>query len=240
VPYFRRTQATPASSTPSKGSNALAKASFALAVPQGIAACLQLTDKLAHTNLASHVNVWPLAPAMRWCAVIGGVGCASALALRISSTGSWTRSLWRPLGCVARFRLESSDRPTDVQRGHYSELITEHAQLLLMTDRELARRACLHIWEVVFLRSHPDFVPRYDVTKLVRAALMVPDDWPRHRYGSECTKARLLWYHSKGVSAWTAPEIEAATMRNRAAKLRVIEMELRDRLQIRKKVRNGN
>jgi hypothetical protein len=138
---------------------------------------------------------------------------------------------WRALAPVARFRLHPAEHPVLGERAaYYLELMQVHPHMLLMKPKTLATRAGLYRWEGEFLVRHPDFVPRVDIEECIRRALMVPFDWPRHGYGEECTKERLIWYASKGKLVWTALDVEAATKESRADALRVLEAQLRDEL----------
>jgi hypothetical protein len=202
----------------------LAILSIALALPPAVVAILILAGAISPNAPAS----WPYSFSLKWLAVLGIAGVGLFLTRIFSRTGL----LWRPLGCLARFRLEPVDRPVGEKVSHYSELISLHIPMLQMTPRELAQRAGLFRWEAEFIVRHPSFVPRSDAESRIRGALMVPQDWPRNGYGSECTKQRLLWYSSKGQCVWTAQHIEAATANSRAAVLRVLEAELQNALSV--------
>jgi len=201
-------------------------------LPQFVVAVLEL----ARVKLSSFIASQLIRSTMESLAVLGCIACVIALLRWLDRTGL----LWWPVGWLARIKFSSIDQPSQIHRNQYAELIREQFPMLQMTAREFSRGARLHIWEAWVFIKNPDFVPRHDVEKRIREALMVPDDWPRRGYGPKFVKARLLWYYSKGDSAWTAPEIEAETRKNRATMLKVVEQHLRAHLQIDEKVGNGN
>jgi hypothetical protein len=149
--------------------------------------------------------------------------------------GRVTRLFWCPLFWLARFRLAPASQANNLSQGHHYELIREHIPLLMMSPSELAYRAQIYIWEAAFLVCFPQFTARHDIEKRLRFALMVPENWPHQGYDDECVMSRLLWYHSKAVSIYTAEDIEPWTPDIRRDVLKAIEAERRSHLQSQKK-----
>lgn len=99
-----------------------------------------------------------------------------------------------------------------------------------MTFEELADRAGIFWWEADFIMRNPGFIPRLDVQRAIRRALMVGTMWPRSGYGDKCVKQRLKWYGEKQYCAYTWEQIEAMTSDERAVVLEVIELQRRSDL----------
>jgi Carboxypeptidase regulatory-like domain len=146
----------------------------------------------------------------------------------------WRGFLWFLLGWLVRSKLGPPQQLDRVQQAGYSKLIQEQPQMLMMTTHEIAQRAKLPPWAVKVLFTYPDFVPRWDIEKRIRTALMVPNDWPLNGYGKEYVKQRLIWYASKHVFISTKRRIRKSSIRVRKALLNMIEMDRRTRLRFRK------
>jgi hypothetical protein len=166
---------------------------------------------------------------LRFALGIVAIGAVYVAVRRLGRSGA----IWRPLSWVARNALLPRDRPrSDDAASLYPQLIQDQLPLLLMSRTEFCRAAELWPWEAAYLILNPTSVPRHDVERRIRRALMVPSRWPSPPdYGPRLTVKRLRWYASKGQVAWTfLRQLEATTPTERATVLRLLESQIRDDL----------
>lgn len=188
----------------------------ALSAPQAAVALVEL--------FGGHLTVGPpdsWGPTQILCAAgVTGLAWASTRRLARSVHGS------RLLFPLAEWLLASRDQHAARAHTVQQALMTQQFRMLEMDPVEFARRAGLRIWEARFLIANPTFVPRADVATRIRAALMVPLEWPCLSYGPDLTEERLVRHWLNGASATSIADIYEMTVEQREELLRAIEFEL--------------